>query len=86
MFVSTAYRIAHSYEILRDLRPIKTPIMSKMWFEHNGVPVHFSLNVWNFLDATFLGRRIDRGGSIAWPPRSLDLSCLEFFLWDRIKS
>ena len=32
------------------------------------------------------GRWIGRGGPIAWPPRSPDLSCLDFFLWGYLKS
>ncbi|KAJ4442487.1 hypothetical protein ANN_04073 [Periplaneta americana] len=43
----------------------------------------WSLNTW----CGFLGQRdIRRGGPIAWPPRSPDLTPLDFFLWGRMKS
>jgi hypothetical protein len=32
------------------------------------------------------GRWIGRGGPIAWPPRSPDLTPLDFFLWGYVKS
>jgi hypothetical protein len=38
------------------------------------------------LSATFSGRWIDRGGSILWPPRGLDLTPLDFFCWDYVKN
>ncbi|KAJ4434862.1 hypothetical protein ANN_23433 [Periplaneta americana] len=30
-------------------------------------------------------RWIGRGGPVAWPPRSPDLTCLDFFLWGHMK-
>jgi hypothetical protein len=32
------------------------------------------------------GRWIGRGGRIAWPPRSPDLTPLDFFLWGYVKN
>lgn len=29
---------------------------------------------------------IDRGGKMIWPPQFLDLTLLNFYLWDHIKS
>lgn len=40
----------------------------------------------NTLDVTFSGRWIGQGDPIAWPPRSTDLSCLDFFLWSHMES
>ena len=34
---------------------ISIPIRLRIWFQHDGAPVYFSLNVQNFLGATFLG-------------------------------
>ena len=38
-----------------------------------------------FLDATFPNRWIGRGGPTLWPPRSPDITSLDFFLWGYVK-
>jgi len=40
-----------------------------------------SRDVTTFLDEIFPGRWVGRGGSTAWPPRSPDLTPLDFFAW-----
>ena len=49
--------------------------------------VHFSVgrDVATFLDETFPGRWVRRGGPTAWPPRSPDLTLLDSFAWGFIK-
>ena len=42
-------------------------------------------DVTTFLDETFPGRWVGRGGPTAWPPGSPDLTPLEFFAWGFIK-
>jgi hypothetical protein len=37
------------------------------------------------LNVNFPGWRIRRGGPISWPPRSPDLTPLDFFLWGYAK-
>ena len=41
-------------------------------------------NVW-FLDATFPNRWIRRDGPTPWPPRSPDITPLDFLLWRHVK-
>ena len=41
-------------------------------------------NIW-FLNATFPNRSIGRDGPTPWPPRSPDISPLDFFLWGYVK-
>jgi len=41
-------------------------------------------NVW-FSDATFPNRWIGRDGPTLWPPRSPDITPLDFFLWGYVK-
>jgi len=41
-------------------------------------------NIW-FLDATFPNRWIGRDGPTPWPPRSPDITPLDFFLWRYVK-
>ena len=70
-------------ELMEDV-PLVT--RRQMWFQHDGAPAHFSTIVRNYLDQRFNERWIGRGGPIAWPPRSPDLSSLDFFLWGHMKT
>ena len=49
-----------------------------MYFQHDGAPPHFSLEVRNFVNYHFPGRWIRRGGPHNWPARSPDLSPLDY--------
>ena len=57
-----------------------------MWFQHDGAPAQFSRAVREHLDQTCGERWIGRGGPTPWPPRSPDLTPLDFFLWVRMKN
>ena len=52
----------------------------------DGAPPHFSCFVTDVLNERFPDAWIGRGGQIPWPPRSSDLSPLDFFLWGYIKN
>ncbi|PNF16099.1 hypothetical protein B7P43_G03298 [Cryptotermes secundus] len=47
---------------------------------------HFCHHVRNHLDRKMAGRWIGRGGPIAWPPRSPDLTPVDFPLWGYVKN
>ena len=49
--------------------------------QQDGAPPHWVSDVRRFLDATFLNRWIGRDGPTPWPPRSPDITPLEFVLW-----
>ena len=55
----------------------------KPWiiFQQDGAPPHWGSDVRRFLDAAFLNRWIGRDGPTPWPPRSPDITPLDFFLW-----
>ena len=59
-----------------------------MWYMHDGAPAHSTQVVQQFLRERFPGRWIGRGveAPISWPPRSPDLTPLDFYLWGRVKS
>lgn len=57
---------------------------NNIWFMQDGAGPHFALTVRAFLNATF-PNWIGRGGPFPWPPRSPDLTPLDFFLWGVIK-
>ena len=54
-------------------------IRRDMFFQHDGCPSHFARNVREFLEV------IGRGSLFPWPPRSPDLTVLDFYLWWKLK-
>ena len=54
-------------------------------FQQDGAPPHWSLIVRDFLNETFPNRWIGRNGPTPWPPRSPDITPLDFFLWGYVK-
>lgn len=69
-------------ELLEDL-PIN--IRRQMWFQHDGAPAHFSNEVRQHLNAVYNNQWVGRGGPVSWPPRSPDLTPLDFYLWGYMK-
>lgn len=61
-------------------------VHDSVWFQQDGAPPHFARDVRQFLDTVFPERWIGRRGPIEWPPRSPDLTPLDFFLWGYVKS
>lgn len=57
-----------------------------IWFQQDGAPPHYGVNVRQYLDNVFPHRWIGRRGTIEWPARSPDLSPLDFFLWGYVKN
>lgn len=55
-------------------------------FQHDGAPPHFSILVRNHLNEVYPNRWIGRGGPRAWPPRSPDMTPLDYFLWGHLKT
>jgi hypothetical protein len=58
----------------------------RIWYQQDGAPPHFAVQVRNFLNNVFPNRWIGRRGPFEWPPRSPDLTPLDFFLWGHLKS
>ena len=54
--------------------------------QHDGAPPHFAGAVRGHLNQCFGRRWIGRDDPITWPPRSSDLTALDFFLWGHMKS
>ena len=70
-------------ELLEDV-PLQNRV--DMWFQHDGAPPHFGVNVREYLHNTFANRWIGRGGPVGWPPRSPDLTPFDYYLWGHMKS
>ncbi|KAJ8947462.1 hypothetical protein NQ318_009763 [Aromia moschata] len=57
----------------------------RMFFQQDGCPAHHAVTVRNWLNFEFNEHWIGRDGPILWPPRSPDLTILDFYLWGRLK-
>jgi hypothetical protein len=57
----------------------------RMVFQHDEAPAYYSRLVTHHLNLTFPERWIGRGGHVQWPPRSSDLTPIDFYLWGKEK-
>jgi hypothetical protein len=57
-----------------------------VWFQQDGAPPHFGLQVRQYQDVIFQDKYIGRRGAIEWPASSPDLTALDFFLWGHLKN
>lgn len=78
-------------EILRGtvsefLDELPLNILRDCWYQLDGAPAHSSRDVYLELTNMFEDRWIGRNGPWRWPPRSPDLTPLDFYLWGYIKS
>lgn len=72
-------------QFLDLLNVIPANEQQNMWFMQDGCPAHFSINVRQSLVAMFGEQWIGRGGPVEWPPRSPDMTVLDFWLWGYLK-
>lgn len=56
-----------------------------LYFQQDGAPPHFTGQVREHLDNEYPNRWFGRGGPYSWPPRSPDLTVLDYFLWGHMK-
>jgi len=59
---------------------------ARTWFQHDGATSHVSNESLTVVKEMFNGKLLSRRGDIPWPPRSPDLTPLDFFLWGYLKS
>ena len=57
-----------------------------VWFQQDGATCHSANATMALLNEKFPGRIISRNSEVNWPPRSCDLTPLDFFLWGYLKS
>ena len=75
---------------IRDILPemlenVPLQVRQRLWFQHDGTPAHFTLDVREYLNNVFPNRWIGRGGPVQWPPRSPDLTPVDFFILGGMK-
>lgn len=73
-------------EIVPAIRALKGDDFIDTWLQQDGAPPHFGVNVRRYLNEVFPERWIGRRGAIEWPPRSPDLTPLDYFLWGYLKN
>ncbi|GFV48607.1 DUF4817 domain-containing protein [Trichonephila clavipes] len=59
---------------------------NEQWFQQDGTTCHTARATIDLLKDTFDDRLISRFGPVNWPPRSCELTPLNYFLWDYVNS
>ncbi|GFW23292.1 heat shock 70kDa protein 8 [Trichonephila clavipes] len=73
--------------ILEGFESLESGIPTKeLWFQQDGATCHTARATIDLLKDTFGDRLISRFGPVNWPPRSCDLTPLDYFLWAYVKS
>jgi len=73
-------------ELPKQLEDVPLATRIAMYFQHDGAPSHYTRHVMQRLNDTFPNRWIGHGSNINWPPKSPDLTPLDFCLWGLMKS
>ncbi|GFW15838.1 hypothetical protein TNCV_1545721 [Trichonephila clavipes] len=60
--------------------------VQELWFQQDGATCHTARATIDLLKDTFGDRLISRFGPVNLPPRSCDLTPLDYFLWGYVKS
>lgn len=79
-------RIVHELENQRDVHGNLSLQENLLHFQQDGAPPHYVVPVRDWLDDHYPNQWIGRRGPVEWPPRSPDLTPLDFFLWGHLKS
>ena len=60
-------------------------VRMNMWMQHDGAPPRYALCSRQVINEIVDEKWIGRGGPVAWPPCSRDLTSPEYFLWSFVK-
>ncbi|GFV50588.1 uncharacterized protein TNCV_3122851 [Trichonephila clavipes] len=60
--------------------------VQELWFQQDGATCHTARATIDLLKDTFGDSLISSFGPVNWPPRSCDLTPLDYFLWGYVKS
>ncbi|GFW71097.1 RNA-directed DNA polymerase from mobile element jockey [Trichonephila clavipes] len=70
----------------KELGVLVKSVFFQLWFQQDGSTCHTARATIDLLKGTLGDRLISRFGPVNWPPRSCDLTPLDYFLWDYVKS
>ena len=59
--------------------------IGNIWFQQDGAMCHTAEATLNILSPVFEDRIISRRADVVWPPRSCDLTPLDYYLWGVVK-
>lgn len=76
--------LQHDVEEALDELPLAD--VNDCWFMQDGAPAHNARAVHEYLSARFPGKWIGTHSEISWPPRSPDITPMDFFIWGYIKN
>jgi len=85
-FTGNTYEAFLRNELTGLLEDIPLMVRSQMYFQHDGVPPHYTRHVREYLNESFHNRWLGRGGPVAWALRSPDLTLLDCYLWGPMKT
>ncbi|GFW42488.1 uncharacterized protein TNCV_4256831 [Trichonephila clavipes] len=60
--------------------------VQELWFQQDGATCHTARATIDLLKDTYGDHLFSRFGPVNWPPRSCDLTPLDYFLWGYVKS
>ncbi|GFT05681.1 putative DD41D transposase [Trichonephila clavipes] len=60
--------------------------VQELWFQQDGATCHTARATIDLLKDTSSDHLISRFGPVNWPPRSCDLTPIDYFLWGYVKS
>jgi len=72
-------------KIIENLENMPLNQILEIYFQQDGAPPHNARRVSKFLNQNFNAKWMGTNGPIRWPPRSPDLTPLDFFFWGHIK-
>ena len=70
--------------VQRDFRNLGNSF-NNIWWQQDGAPSYTNSATINYLRGSFPGKAISKWGDFPWPPRSPDLTVMNFFLWSHLK-
>ncbi|GFT41699.1 putative transposable element [Trichonephila clavipes] len=99
-FWLNGYVNKQNYRIWSEANPqvyVETPLhpekltvcnhgVQELWFQQDGATCHTAHATIDLLKDTFGDLLISHFGPVNWPPRSCDLTPLDYFLWGYVKS
>lgn len=80
------YSVLLQRELLDLIEEFPIQLRRDMWFQQDACPSHTSRVARDVLNDMFPNKWIGKFGPINFPPRSPDLTVLDYFLWGRIKN
>lgn len=72
-------------EIEEHLEHLPLEDLRRIYFQQDGAPPHNTREVLDYLIGHFNNQVIATNGPVRWPPRSPDLTVLDFFIWGYVK-